>query len=82
MSDEARHPISDRRGPTVSRHSFSAGSRIAAAWLKEGFEATGATCELEEFLVGFSPNVIWYQCRPINIPHFISFSSQPLPVNG
>ena len=42
-----------------SRHSFSSGSRVAAAWLKEQFEHTGATCELKSFLVGFAPNVVW-----------------------
>ncbi|KIM77425.1 hypothetical protein PILCRDRAFT_825388 [Piloderma croceum F 1598] len=50
----------DDDSPILSRHSFAAGSRIAAAWLKEHFEATGATCELKDFLVGFAPNVI---CR-------------------
>jgi hypothetical protein len=49
----------DEDSPILSRHSFAAGSRIAAAWLKEHFEATGATCELKDFLVGFAPNVIW-----------------------
>ncbi|KAH0833986.1 hypothetical protein J3R83DRAFT_11220 [Lanmaoa asiatica] len=41
-----------------SRHSFSEGSRVAAAWLKQQFEAAGATCELKPFLVGFAPNII------------------------
>jgi len=41
-----------------SRHSFSSGSRVAAAWLKEQFELTGATCELKPFIQGFAPNVI------------------------
>ncbi|KAG0707243.1 hypothetical protein DFH29DRAFT_1066453 [Suillus ampliporus] len=41
----------------VSRHSFAEGSRVAAAWLKERFEETGATCELKSFLIGFAPNV-------------------------
>lgn len=43
----------------VSRHSFSEGSRVAAAWLKDRFEETGATCELKSFLLGFAPNVVW-----------------------
>ena len=43
----------------VSRHSFSQGVHIAAKWLKNNFEAHGATCELENFLSGFAPNVIW-----------------------
>ena len=42
-----------------SRHSFSDGSRVAAAWLKAQFEQTGATCELKPFLQGFAPNVVW-----------------------
>ncbi|KAG1721080.1 uncharacterized protein EDB91DRAFT_1256690 [Suillus paluster] len=41
----------------VSRHSFADGSRVAAAWLKERFEETGATCELKPFMRGFAPNV-------------------------
>ncbi|KAJ7930112.1 Zn-dependent exopeptidase [Mycena leptocephala] len=32
-------------------------SRTAASWLKDRFEDTGATCELQPFLVGFAPNV-------------------------
>ncbi|KAH7909299.1 hypothetical protein BJ138DRAFT_1155545 [Hygrophoropsis aurantiaca] len=44
----------------VSRHSFSGGSRVAADWILEQFEQTGATCELKSFLVGFAPNII---CR-------------------
>lgn len=47
-----------------SRHSFSDGSRVAAAWLKEQFEHTGATCELKSFLEGFAPNVVWYGYFP------------------
>ena len=49
----------DGKSGIVSRHSFSEGSRIAAAWLKERFEETGATCHLQEFILGFAPNVIW-----------------------
>ncbi|EGO02857.1 hypothetical protein SERLA73DRAFT_47728 [Serpula lacrymans var. lacrymans S7.3] len=44
----------------VSRHSFSAGSRVAANWLLQRFEDTGAKCELRPFLDGFAPNVV---CR-------------------
>ncbi|KAJ7167530.1 Zn-dependent exopeptidase [Mycena filopes] len=44
----------------MSRHSFSEGSRTAADWLKSRFEDTGATCELQPFLLGFSPNVVSY----------------------
>ncbi|KAF8663445.1 hypothetical protein AX16_001015 [Volvariella volvacea WC 439] len=50
----------DDISPILSRHSFSAGARTAAAWLKDRFEDTGATCTLCPFLDGFAPNVI---CR-------------------
>ena len=50
----------DEESNIVSRHSFAEGSRLAASWLKEQFEATGAECELRSFLIGFAPNVI---CR-------------------
>jgi hypothetical protein len=62
----------DEESPIVSRHSFAAGSGAAAAWLKERFEATGAICELKEFLVGFAPNVIWYGYPPSYIPRLVS----------
>ncbi|KAJ6539693.1 Zn-dependent exopeptidase [Mycena capillaripes] len=42
----------------MSRHSFAEGSRTAAEWLKDRFEDTGATCELQPFLLGFAPNVV------------------------
>ncbi|KAJ9105030.1 hypothetical protein QFC19_003661 [Naganishia cerealis] len=42
----------------VSRHSFAPGSRIAAKWIKEKVQATGAECNLSPFLPGFAPNVI------------------------
>jgi len=53
-----------------SRHSFTAGAKDAAKWIKGGgpirvsadniakVEATGAQCTLQHFLDGFSPNVI------------------------
>ncbi|PFH51322.1 hypothetical protein AMATHDRAFT_142927 [Amanita thiersii Skay4041] len=44
----------------TSRHSFASGALIAAHWLKDRFEETGAKCHLKPFLAGFSPNVI---CR-------------------
>jgi hypothetical protein len=44
----------------ISRHSFAPGSRVAAQWLKERFEDTGASCQLKPFKIGFAPNVIWY----------------------
>lgn len=42
----------------TSRHSFATGARDAAEWLKAQFEQLGATCTLQSFLPGFSPNVI------------------------
>jgi hypothetical protein len=50
----------DSSSPIMSRHSFSEGARIAANWLKDRIERTGAHCEFREFLVGFAPNVVWY----------------------
>jgi hypothetical protein len=47
----------DGKSGIISRHSFAEGSRVAASWLKERFEETGATCELKTFLTGFAPNV-------------------------
>lgn len=49
----------DGKSGIVSRHSFSSGIRVAAEWIKERIEETGATCELKPFLPGFGPNVIW-----------------------
>lgn len=49
----------DESSPIISRHSFSRGALLAADWLKEQFESTGASCELKPFLEGFAPNVIW-----------------------
>ncbi|OJA10128.1 hypothetical protein AZE42_09373 [Rhizopogon vesiculosus] len=48
----------DGESGIVSRHSFSEGSRVAANWLKERFEETGATCDLKPFKMGFPPNVV------------------------
>ncbi|KAJ8522184.1 hypothetical protein ONZ45_g1250 [Pleurotus djamor] len=50
----------DGKSGIESRHSFADGSRVAAAWLKETFESTGATCKFKQFLEGFAPDVI---CR-------------------
>ena len=55
----------DSSSPIISRHSFSQGAKIAASWLRDRIERTGAHCKLEEFLIGFAPNVIW--C----VPHYI-----------
>jgi len=48
----------DGESGIVSRHSFHEGSRIAATWIKQQFEQTGATCRLVAF-EDFAPNVIW-----------------------
>ncbi|KAF4568332.1 hypothetical protein EYR40_010265 [Pleurotus pulmonarius] len=50
----------DDKSGIISRHSFADGSRVAAAWLKDRFEETGAHCTLKSFSQGFAPNVI---CR-------------------
>ncbi|KAK7049718.1 hypothetical protein VNI00_005749 [Paramarasmius palmivorus] len=50
----------DGQSGIMSRHSFAEGSRVAARWLKERFEESGASCQLKPFLVGFAPNVV---CR-------------------
>ncbi|KZV61772.1 Zn-dependent exopeptidase [Peniophora sp. CONT] len=50
----------DEDSPIVSRHSFAEGSRYAASWMKDIVETTGATCEVQPFLIGFAPNLI---CR-------------------
>jgi hypothetical protein len=59
----------DSSSPIISRHSFSEGARIAANWLRDRIESTGAHCELREFLVGFAPNVIWYVLRQTRCPY-------------
>ncbi|KAI0789225.1 hypothetical protein C8Q75DRAFT_718867 [Abortiporus biennis] len=48
----------DPKSEILSRHSFSKGVLIAAEWLKNRIEETGATCELKKFLRGFAPNVV------------------------
>lgn len=45
--------------PIESRHSFVPDTRVAASWIKDQIEGTGAECELRPFLQGFAPNVIW-----------------------
>jgi len=45
--------------PILSRSSFSEGARLAAEWILEEIEETGAECELKSFLPGFAPNVVW-----------------------
>lgn len=53
----------DPTSSIISRHSFSDGILIAAGWLKERFEETGANCTLKPFRDGFAPNVIWFVFR-------------------
>ena len=50
----------DPDSPILSRSSFSGGGRLAAEWILEQIEETGAECELKRFLPGFAPNVIWW----------------------
>ena len=59
----------DSSSPIMSRHSFSEGARIAANWLKDRIENTGARCELRQFLAGFAPNVIWCVIYRTICPH-------------
>ena len=47
------------KSPILSRSSFSEGARLAAEWILEEIEETGAECELKSFLPGFAPNVVW-----------------------
>lgn len=56
MVDDVRW-LTGESSNIISRHSFSDGARVAAKWLKEQFEGTGAVCDLQTFLEGFAPNV-------------------------
>ena len=49
----------DERSGIESRHSFSKGARVAAKWISDRMEETGAQCELRPFLYGFAPNILW-----------------------
>jgi len=49
----------DPNSPILSRNSFSEGGRLAAEWILEQIEKTGAECELKQFLIGLAPNVVW-----------------------
>lgn len=61
MRNDIRYLTGEDFGsPILSRHSFSEGARIAANWLRDRIQNTGAHCEFREFLIGFAPNVIWY----------------------
>jgi hypothetical protein len=59
----------DGKSGIESRHSFSTGARVAAEWLRIRLQETGASCELQPFLSGFAPNVIWYVAGPFSL-HF------------
>ncbi|KAI0072175.1 Zn-dependent exopeptidase [Panus rudis PR-1116 ss-1] len=48
----------DEKSPIISRHSFSDGILVAADYIKDIIEMTGASCELKKFIPGFGPNVI------------------------
>lgn len=50
----------DKTSGIVSRHSFTAGARKAAEWIKTRVEESGAECELWSFMDGFCPDVIWW----------------------
>lgn len=60
MKDDIRYLTGeDPESPIISRHSFSEGVLLAADWLKDRFEETGANCTLKRFRPGYAPNVIW-----------------------
>ncbi|KAF9346846.1 hypothetical protein BGX26_001640 [Mortierella sp. AD094] len=50
----------DEESPIQSRFSVHPDVRLAADWIAEQIESTGANCEQRGFLPGFSPNII---CR-------------------
>jgi len=60
MREDIRYLTGENpKSPILSRSSFSEGARLAAEWILEEIEETGAECELESFFLGFSPNVVW-----------------------
>ncbi|WVQ72448.1 hypothetical protein IAR50_002000 [Cryptococcus sp. DSM 104548] len=58
-----------------SRHSFTPGAVKAAHWIRDQVEATGATCTLQPFLEGFSPNVICQYPSLLNSTDNVIFSA-------
>ena len=60
MQKDIRHLTGEDGEGILSRHSFSQGARVAASWIQAQIEETGASCRQENFLRGYSPNVIWY----------------------
>ena len=60
MREDIRYLTGENpESPILSRSSFSEGARLAAEWILEEIEETGAECELKPFLPGFAPNVVW-----------------------
>ena len=60
LRDDVRYLTGeDSNSPILSRSSFSEGGRLAAEWILEQIEETGAECELKLFLTSFAPNVVW-----------------------
>ena len=60
LRDDIRYLTGENpESPILSRSSFSDGARLAAEWILEEIEETGAECELKSFLPGFAPNVVW-----------------------
>jgi hypothetical protein len=77
----------DTTSNILTRHSFAPDTLIAARWIKERIEGTGATCEFFYFLDGFAPNVKWYDlidcyfCLGIIIKSIVAtplWSTQPV----
>lgn len=65
LRDDVRYLTGeDPDSPILSRSSFSEGGRLAAEWILDQIEDTGAECELQRFLPGFAPNVIWWVPPP------------------
>ncbi|KAG8979322.1 hypothetical protein FRB94_011718 [Tulasnella sp. JGI-2019a] len=66
MKRDIRYLTGEAGSGILSRHSFSTGALMAANWIQDQIERSGAICEQQEFLRGFAPNVI---CRyPATIP--------------
>ena len=65
----------DPDSPILSRSSFSEGGRLAAEWILEQIEETGAECELKKFMIGFAPNVVWCVASPIYVGRMLKAGS-------
>nr|GAT44379.1 Zn-dependent exopeptidase [Mycena chlorophos] len=75
MINDIRYLTGEDGSGIESRHSFAEGSRVAADWLKARFEETGATCELQPFRIGFTPNVVCAYPSAVESNSTIIFSS-------